>query len=239
MKMENRWDVYSRVIWRFVTSYTTAVVFCYLLMVLLARRVKKLFLPFDLRWILIIHNSVCVLLSIVSMVTLLLGLWEEKSIVKLTYSEGYLRHGLWIYWISKYYELLDTVFMLLRHRFRQMSFLHVFHHASMAFLSDYSYNYAPWPPIAFGMCLNAGVHIVMYSYYILTAFFPLHEFTWKKHITQMQLAQFVLGVVICVYGYFNEGYCVYSFLYPMALIALFSNYYYHAFLFKKEGKKKQ
>ena len=45
--------------------------------------------------------------------------------------------------------------MLLRHRLRQMSFLHVFRNASMAFLSDYSYNYAPWPPVAFGLAINA------------------------------------------------------------------------------------
>lgn len=41
-----------------------------------------------------------------------------------------------MYWATKVVELLDTVFMLLRHRFRQVSPLHVYHHASMLLLSD-------------------------------------------------------------------------------------------------------
>ena len=86
-----------------------------------------------------VHNVICVrLLSTVSLVNLVIGLWDVGTLVKIIETNEKLRLGLWIYWISKYYELLDTVFMLLRHRLRQMSFLHVFHHASMAFLSDYS-----------------------------------------------------------------------------------------------------
>ena len=227
---ESRLEVYSRVAWRFVSSYTVAVAFCYLLMALLARRLKRLFQPMDLHRVLILHNVICVTLSAASAVTLTLGLWDVGTILKIKDSNVLLRRGLWIYWISKYYELLDTVFMLLRHRLRQMSFLHVFHHASMAFLSDYSYNYAPWPPVAFGLAINAVIHIVMYSYYCLTAFFPLESFSWKKHVTQMQLAQFCLGIFISVYGFLYEGYCVYSIVYPLVLILLFSNYYYHAFL---------
>ena len=152
---ESRLEVYSRVAWRFMSSYTFAVAFCYLLMALLARRLKRLFQPMDLHRVLILHNVICVTLSAASAVTLTLGLWDVGTILKINDSNVFLRRGLWIYWISKYYELLDTVFMLLRHRLRQMSFLHVFHHASMAFLSDYSYNYAPWPPVAFGLAINA------------------------------------------------------------------------------------
>ena len=42
-----------------------------------------------------------------------------------------------IYFYSKIIELLDTVFMILRHKRRQISFLHVFHHASMVLLCDF------------------------------------------------------------------------------------------------------
>ena len=234
--MESRSEVYKRVAWRFVASYTVPVVFCYLAMALLARRLRRLFKPFGLHRALIVHNTVCVVLSIASMVILIIGLIEEGTVVKITGvgNSHLFRQGLWIYWVSKYYELLDTVFMLLRHRLRQMSFLHVFHHASMAFLSDYAYNYAPWPPIAFGLAINAGIHIVMYSYYTLTAFYPLESFSWKKRVTQMQLAQFLFGIVISTNGYLYEGYCIYAVLYPFVLIILFSNYYYHSFLLNKK-----
>ena len=82
-----------------------------------------------------------------------------------------------------------------------------------------------------GLVLWGDMHTYChYSYYCLTAFFPLESFSWKKHVTQMQLAQFCLEIVISVYGFLYEGHCVYSIVYPLVLIPLFSNYYYHAFL---------
>ena len=236
--MEDRWETYSRVMWRFLTSYSMVIIPLYLMMVFSARRLMKLFPPLQLRSLLVLHNINCVILSVLSLILLSTGMWSEKSIFKLESTSEVTSMGLYVYWLSKYYELLDTVFMVLRHKSRQISFLHVFHHASMTFLSDYGYNYAPWPPIAFGMALNSGVHIVMYSYYAMKAFLPLQEIAWKKRITQLQILQFVLGVYIGCYGYMNEGYCIYAFLYPMALIGLFSNYYYHAFIRKKRELKK-
>lgn len=38
---------------------------------------------------------------------------------------------LWWYFFSKAVELIDTVLMILRKKTRQVSFLHVFHHATM------------------------------------------------------------------------------------------------------------
>jgi elongation of very long chain fatty acids protein 4 len=104
----------------------------------------------------------------------------------------------------------------------------------MPFLSDYAYHFAPWPPIALGMGLNSVVHIVMYSYYAMTAFVTLHDFSWKRRITQLQFFQFAIGVVYGTYGYLYEGYCVFSFLYPLALIGFFGNYYYQAFFKTKD-----
>lgn len=70
----------------------------------------------------------------------------------------------------------------------------------------------------------------MYGYYGLTAVYPLHAFTWKKRITQLQMAQFLFAVGYGTVGYLRHGFCVYSILYPLAMFCLFSNFYYHAFL---------
>ena len=223
---------------RFLYSYSTWIVGCYLVMVLSARYLMKLFPPLQLNCLLVVHNVLCCLLSCVSLCVLGVGLWETGSIIQLSSTSYYFTRGLHVYWLTKYYELLDTVFMLLRHKSRQMSFLHVFHHSTMPFLSEYAYRYAPWPPIAFGLWLNSLVHVVMYSYYALTAFFPLHDFTWKKWITQLQIAQFVLGAIVSTYGYLYEGYCFYSIIYPLSLIGLFSNYYYKAFILRS-GRQKE
>ena len=41
--------------------------------------------------------------------------------------------------------------------------------------------------------VNAFVHTIMYTYYLLAMFTSLHPYLWwKKYITQMQLVQFVL-----------------------------------------------
>lgn len=42
--------------------------------------------------------------------------------------------------------------------------------------------------------INCGVHVVMYTYYFLTAFKPelKRSLWWKKHITQIQLVRMQL-----------------------------------------------
>ena len=234
-------ETVREVAWRFLTSYSTPVVTCYLLMVFLAKPVlMKLFSPFQLRTPLVVHNFVCCASSLVSMLMLSYGIGLDGNIFTNMPNVGnnpYVSYGLFIYWITKYYELLDTVFMLLRHKIRQMSFLHVFHHASMAFLSDYSFHYAPYVSIAFGLSINSFVHVVMYGYYALTAIYPLQEFAWKRRITQLQMIQFVIGVTHSIYGYLYYRICIYSILYTLSLLTLFSNFYYHAFVLKKTPKK--
>lgn len=42
-----------------------------------------------------------------------------------TKENSLVRHAFWVYYMTKYIELMDTVFMILRHRQRQMSLLHV------------------------------------------------------------------------------------------------------------------
>jgi hypothetical protein len=37
----------------------------------------------------------------------------------------------WLFYISKFVELLDTVFFIMRKKFNQVTFLHVFHHGSL------------------------------------------------------------------------------------------------------------
>merc|ERR1711894_409311 len=103
-----------------------------------------------------------------------------------------LRYYFHLYWITKVVELLDTLFMILRHRTRQITFLHVFHHASMLVLCEYGYLYAPWAAISVGLAINSFIHVVLYFYYGLTAVDPELTKTWKRHVTELQIAQFLI-----------------------------------------------
>lgn len=184
------------------------------------------------------HNCLCSALSLYSLVKFLIGLWEEGDPLSMRHhSEGSLHHAMLTYWVSKYVELLDTVYMILRHKKRQISFLHVWHHSSITLLADWGYHYLTKAAFANILALNAAIHVVMYGYYALSAANPLREFAWKKHITQMQMTQFVIGVVYAIYGYLKLGFCVYSIFYGALMLAFFSNYYYHAFVASRPSKQ--
>ncbi len=42
---------------------------------------------------------------------------------------------LWVYYAQKYFEFLDTFFFILRKSWRQVSFLHLYHHSSITFVT--------------------------------------------------------------------------------------------------------
>ena len=152
------------------------------------------------------------------------------DVFQMEHTEGPIRHAMLIYWISKFIELMDTVYMVLRHKQRQISFLHIWHHSTITLLADWAYTRSCWPAIVPIVALNSAVHVVMYGYYFLTALYPLHDFTWKKRITQMQIGQFLIAIVHGLYGYAYRGFCIYSVMYGVGMITLFSNFYYRAFL---------
>ena len=120
--------------------------------------------------------------------------------------------------------------MVLRHKSRQISFLHVYHHSSMLLLSDLSRRYYAWPCIGVFLGMNSFVHILLYLYYGLAALFPYNPPTWKKQMTQIQIGQFLMGFVIAAVGYIYYNYCIYSILYGFTMTWLFSNFYYHAYV---------
>ena len=107
--------------------------------------------------------------------------------------------------LIKVVELLDTVFMLLRHKFRQISTLHVYHHASMLLLSDLGYSQYAWAAFAMPLMLNALVHVFLYLYYALTAAGFSPGF-WKRRLTELQIAQFLIDLVHAVVGFVNYNF---------------------------------
>jgi len=100
---------------------------------------------------------------------------------------------MWWFWISKHIEFLDTYFFIARKNFRQVSFLHVFHHTLMAATWYLGPKYAGGGMGTFHALINSFVHMVMYTYYGIAAMG--HEYRkylwWKKYLTSFQMAQFV------------------------------------------------
>merc|ERR1711916_26365 len=99
-------------------------------------------------------------------------------------------NALWLFSVSKIYEFLDTVFMVLRKRNRQINLLHVYHHASIAYVwLAVNTRYFPGGDSWWAASLNSLVHVVMYAYYLMaTLKIPCF---FKKYITMFQILQFV------------------------------------------------
>merc|ERR1719191_2369329 len=87
---------------------------------------------------------------------------------------------LWVHYTDKYLEFFDTYFMVLRGRMDQVSFLHVYHHVSVAWCWWIAIRNFPGGDSYFSALLNSGIHVLMYSYYTLSMLkFPC---PWKRFL---------------------------------------------------------
>ncbi|EGW05073.1 Elongation of very long chain fatty acids protein 2, partial [Cricetulus griseus] len=152
---------------------------------------------------------------------------------------------LWWYYFSKLVEFLDTIFFVLRKKTSQITFLHVYHHASMFNIWWCVLNWIPCGQSFFGPTLNSFIHILMYSYYGLSVFPSMHKYLWwKKYLTQAQLVQFVLTIthtlsaVVKPCG-FPFGCLIFQSSYMMTLVILFLNFYVQTYRRKPAKKEMQ
>eukprot|EP00158_Paraphelidium_tribonemae_P009541 Partr_v1_DN28895_c1_g1_i1_m34397 putative fatty acid elongase len=103
----------------------------------------------------------------------------------------------YINYLLKYYELIDTCLLILKGK--RLEFLHWYHHAATLFLCYTQLvgrTSISWVPIG----LNLIVHVIMYYYYARTAI-SSSPVWWKKHLTTMQIVQFVIDLVIIAFGF--------------------------------------
>ncbi|XP_014209554.1 elongation of very long chain fatty acids protein AAEL008004 [Copidosoma floridanum] len=142
----------------------------------------------------------------------------------------------WWYFFAKITELLDTVFFVLRKKFNQVSFLHVYHHTITAFFSWCYLKFLPGEQGVVIGFLNSFVHIVMYSYYMIAALGPEYRkyLWWKKYMTWLQLIQF--GIMLTYLMFTLTTDCrmpkalTYFFLtHVIIFLYLFSNFYRKAY----------
>ncbi|KAK8766657.1 hypothetical protein V5799_006561 [Amblyomma americanum] len=100
----------------------------------------------------------------------------------------------WWYMLVRIADFLDTIFFVLRKKDSHVSFLHVAHHILVVFNGCYGVGYGPDGQAALTIILNCFVHVVMYTYYILSMLGPAVQkhLWWKRYLTQFQLVQFTI-----------------------------------------------
>jgi len=160
-----------------------------------------------------IHNIILTVLSLVMFIGtaygarykyLSTGFWSglvcEQELEPI---KGPLFYWSFVFYLSKYYELVDSFLLVLKKK--PLIFLHVFHHFVMPFVC--------WAGLQGKWCMalwtsafwNSFVHILMYYYYAVSTI-GINPW-WKKHLTGLQIYQFVSGVfytAIYFYYYFKD-----------------------------------
>jgi len=148
-----------------------------------------------------------------------------------------------MFYIMKYLELFDTVFLILKKR--KVIFLHWYHHCNVVLVV--------WLAIrdqivmGFITCLtNSIVHVFMYYYYALKT--RGISIWWRRYLTQMQIFQFVIDVstsLFYAYFYWTDVSCrgsIRSWLFAnfvgSSLFFLFLRFYFQQYRHKKNDENR-
>lgn len=147
----------------------------------------------------------------------------------------------WVHYNNKYVELLDTVFMILRKKTKQMSFLHVYHHVMLIWAWFLVVKVAAGGDSYFGASCNSFVHVVMYMYYLMSSLgVPC---PWKKNITQLQMLQFLACLAHSLYVLYYQNMpavLAYVQLWVMVnMLVLFGQFYWQSYKTPKSSKAKK
>ncbi|ESL08178.1 hypothetical protein TRSC58_04123 [Trypanosoma rangeli SC58] len=101
---------------------------------------------------------------------------------------------IFVHYCTKFLDMLDTVFMICRKKNEQLSFLHLYHHATIGLIYGLLLRNGMGNGAAFfGAWINSAVHFLMYSHYLWTSFGLRNPL--KSTLTKIQMFQFFLCIV--------------------------------------------
>ncbi|KAK4505114.1 hypothetical protein PRZ48_003077 [Zasmidium cellare] len=132
-----------------------------------------------------------------------INIWEAKNtLIKLGYdsnpdpsdvgrlwNEGLAFWG-WVFYVSKFYEVLDTLIILAKGK--RSATLQTYHHAGAMLCMWAGIRYMS-PPIWMFVFINSFIHALMYTYFTLSAVGVKVPNRLKRLLTTLQIAQFVWG----------------------------------------------
>ncbi|XP_060939649.1 ELOVL fatty acid elongase 8a [Limanda limanda] len=221
---------------------------CYLLIIWAGPKLMAKRQPVNLKPVLIVYNFAMVCLSAYMFYEFTASSWLARYSLlcqPVDYSDSppamRMARVCWWFYFSKVIELSDTIFFILRKKNSQLTFLHIYHHATMIFNWWAGVKYVAGGQSFLIGLINSLVHVLMYLYYGLAALGPsmTKYLWWKRYLTSLQLLQFFIVTLHTTYNLFADcdfpdSMNVVVFAYSLSLIALFSNFYYRSYLDKKK-----
>ncbi|XP_025415363.1 elongation of very long chain fatty acids protein 4-like isoform X2 [Sipha flava] len=234
--------------WLMIDSPAPTIIYTviYFIIVGLGPRYMKNRKPFKLTFILIQYNVFMTLLNLYIAIELLVA----SSLLRYSYvcqpltfinnnDELRLLKAVWWYYFSKLLEFCDTIFFILRKKDKQLTFLHVYHHSTMFSLWWMAVKWVPSGSTFLPAMVNSFIHVLMYSYYALSALgLKIEKYLWwKKYLTIIQLIQFTTALFLGIHG-IKSG-CKFPIwmqyllvIYMISFIGLFGNFYVKAYVQK-------
>ncbi|KAM7343758.1 very long chain fatty acid elongase F-like [Cochliomyia hominivorax] len=228
------------------------------LYVLLVQKVLPEFManrkPYDLRNIIQIYNILQFLLNSYIFYGLtrwyLYGPSYDWTCMKydITYVDDttvHLRKFGFLYFLSKLLDLMETIFFILRKKFNQVSFLHVYHHTAMLYAPFIYFNWFFGTQFTTIGYVNSLIHVLMYTYYFLSATdTKMNVKLWKQIITTSQILQFFYISVKLFVSIRNNSWCGHQigflwvgFIQNAFMTAMFGHFYWRTYIVSERSKK--
>lgn len=208
--------------------------------------------PFDLRWAVLTYNALTVVANAYFAVRVLRSTYLGGKYSFFCQGIDYRSSGeadvevlalAWWYSFVRIADFVDTVFFVLRKKHSQVSLLHLVHHFLVVLSAWFYMHFGADGQPMLGLCVNAFVHVVMYSYYFLAALGPsVRKYLWwKRYITQLQIAQFVgLLAHMAITLFYDCGYprplALIAFLQGSFVLGLFINFYINSYIRQNKTK---
>jgi len=221
----------------------------YLVVIFLLYQFMRNKKAFELAYLLAAHNFFLCFLSLImaigvsGRVLTVLYNFGPYHLYCGTFSEEDEKLYFWsnLFYLSKYYELVDTVFVVLRKK--PLTLLHIWHHCSVVYVCWLATRHQ----IVMGWITcyqNCMIHVIMYYYYAIQSL-EKRDFWWRRYLTSLQIVQFVLDIFSSIFFpyflYYNipckgtlEAWLVAN-VTGFSFFLLFLNFYYHNY--RKEKKQ--
>ncbi|XP_046860861.1 elongation of very long chain fatty acids protein 4-like isoform X2 [Xenia sp. Carnegie-2017] len=230
-----------------------AAITCYILIVIIGPKLMRNRKALEVKFLMTVYNLLAVILSAYMLIKIILRVTEAKYNMfcqPINHSfdnplEMEIARLLWIHYMSKYFEMLDTLIFIVRKKETQISFLHVYHHTTVILLWWIGTKWLPGGSSFVPAVINSFVHVVMYTYYGLSRYPTLRKYLWwKRYLTQLQMTQFCLLISHSLYvavsdcrSIFPPYMAIVCILYAITLLLLFGKFYLGAYFNQKKESK--